>query len=91
VSAINLAIVVLLSAGMMALAITLVGILRRALQTGVLKKGSMYFMGGNWSRAKNPVVFRFMWSIGAFGALGLFILGALFSIGSVAIFFGHLK
>jgi len=74
--------------GLIAISIMIAAILRRALQTGVLKKGQ-YFMGGSWSRDKNPVAFRFWWGLGAFSSLGLFAFGASSFIANTAIFLGY--
>ena len=87
----NFSIVILLGAAMMALAIAQAGILRRALHTGLLKKGNRYFKYGSWSRTKNPIAFRFMWSLGVASALGLFAFGAFFCFSSVAMFLGYWK
>jgi hypothetical protein len=84
----NTIIVAVLGAGFMALAIAMGLMLRRALETGVLVKGYR-LMPGKWSRAKSPVKFKLMWGLGAVTTSVLFINGAFFFVGSLALAFGY--
>lgn len=90
-SPLNLVAIEIVGAVLMAIAILVAGTLRRALQTGVLKKNIRYFQAGYWHRKKNPVAFRLMCSIGAVSAIAGFSMGAFLSISGIAIFLGYWK